>query len=682
MHYILTSYYPARKERKELVSDIIQKYESKSSYIYPITSQTSLLLSKDERRIRRIRKYKQTPFPLLSNLEIFSSLAGDWDPELQKYQIQSRQKTKPSSTSNAGLGSHLYLVKIDTLNTRGNKFLRRQYERLTQLRNNGEYTLYWKESWGLMQNSPIFRLASLNNWKPRWYKELSYEDLNDINNTLHSILSFNTTQTKIYNTWIESPKSKWRQLGIPPKGWRLYFHMLNIFISYLYEPTLNPKSYDGFIYNRGCKSWWENLLWDTTLTSYKHLLEVDLSSGFPNLSLHRVREALIISKRIPVNIVNLIITHLKSPLVESPTFPTFETYVENKENKNWRNSNRSVHMGLGISPILFVITLKHCFNQIPLLRQTENHFYLKSYADDLSLFFNTPWLIQYWKAAKADQFPWISHLLTGRNPIIEYFNQIPYLRDSGILFCKDKSSFVRLFGIWIKDYVSLGIKLYSRHSQWQQLNLVLNQRPIPLELQGYTRGRGANPLKGKASTLPSRTKLEYWSPTLEQCLNLQNLILKYKPYFGLLLSKLYTGNLPSQPRTRPKIPPNSLLGILHKAQINKYLLSRSDKLNIYNYSCKINELILFKIYKDPHPLLSLVPSLDRKLKLEWPPIERKILKEEVNNPLNEEKPFNNDLFIKYSALNLSDKKLKWYSTNYAKLNRQEAAAKLPKSKKR
>jgi len=93
--------------------------------------------------------------------------------------------------------------------------------------------------------------------------------------------------------------------------------MLNIFLSYQYEPHLPSSEYHGFIYQRGCKSWWEDVLWNDILTKYNNIVEVDLSSGFPNMNLQTVRKALISDQLVPESIINLILTHLKSPLKES-----------------------------------------------------------------------------------------------------------------------------------------------------------------------------------------------------------------------------------------------------------------------------------------------------------------------------------------------------------------------------
>jgi hypothetical protein len=191
---------------------------------------------------------------------------------------------------------------------------------------------------------------------------MTTSDLHTLFKGLNKIINLLSLQTSIKNIWIESPKDKWRQLGRPPHSWRLYFHTLNQFLSYIYEPHLPSSVYDGFIFNRGCKSWWKDLLWNNYLSKYSNIIEIDFSSGFSNLGLYTLKKALTSDNLLPSNLINLILTHLKSPLVESQFFPTFETYVENLKNIPWRKGNRSVHMGIGISPILFVITVNWVLN--------------------------------------------------------------------------------------------------------------------------------------------------------------------------------------------------------------------------------------------------------------------------------------------------------------------------------
>jgi hypothetical protein len=81
-----------------------------------------------------------------------------------------------------------------------------------------------------------------------------------------------------------------------------------------------------------------------------------------------------------------------------------------------------------------------------------------------------------------------------------------------------------------------------------------------MNLKGATRGRGDNPIKKKQGTKPSNILLNFTVDNKRR-LDLFNMINNYRPYFGLLLSKLYNGQNPSfkQGSTHLKMKPKSLL---------------------------------------------------------------------------------------------------------------------------
>jgi hypothetical protein len=446
--------------------------------------------------------------------------------------------------------------------------------------------------------------------------------------------------------------------------------MLNLFISYIYSPSLDSSIYDGFLYQRGSKSWWETVLWSSILSTYHWILEVDLSSGFPNLSLLSVREALESDGLIPTNIINLILTHLNSPLVESPSFPTLETFIENFENRNWRDGPRSVHMGLGISPILFVITQRWILNQLSLLRIRPGEFTYKWYADDGSFYFNTQWLYTFYRESGRSIYYILTLLFQGHNPIVTILNEHPKLQSAGIKFCPKKSSIVRMFGLWLKPYKSLGLSLYTTKSYWIQFKtlILLGSSYIPLDLRGSTRGRGMNPKTGKSSTLPSHTKLEYWNKTRSSCLNLRNLILHYKPYFGLLMSKLYSPGLtiPSS-SVRLQAHPQSLLGELLKSKVNKSLPS-GQQLTLYNSSSHLTKLLINLHNQENNDLVKFLPSLKKTLKdLSWSINDTDILTESIKPPKLSTKYIDNptgDYFKKFSEIELTTEELTFYKDKY------------------
>lgn len=648
-------------ERKEVILKLVKEIQHKPKALYRISEDYHLILIKDERQLNTYRRYNDSPFPLLTNIEYFKNSIGGWNKELKEFGLNNRAKLDEPCTS-SHTGNRIHLISKRTLNCKGNISLRKQYKRLQYYRSTKQISNYWILSWNLMKHSLSFRLACLSSWKPLWYKELRLQELNKLWKDLSCIINLQQIRTNIYNVWIESPKGKWRQLGVPNKPWRLYLHMLNMFISYIYSPNLDSAIYDGFIYQRGCKSWWETVIWSDLLTKYSWIMEVDFSSGFPNLNLHIVRRALLEDGLIPENIINLILNHLKSKLIEAPYFPTLETYIENCENKPWRASDRSVHMGLGISPILYVITCSWALKQINLYCET---FKYKWYADDGSFYFQTSWLIQFLYNMKLNSL-WncIKHL---ENPIIFELNNLPLFQETGLKFCTKKSRIIKALNIWIRSYKSLGLELFTHASYLNQLWSNITNQPIPLNLKGSTRGRGANPLKGKLPTTGSQQLLDFHSDNNKR-LNFTLMKSKYQSYFGYLMSRLYAPNNPNQPKPQGLLSTcqkGSLLWTILTRQGKKYL-QKSYNLHLYNAGSKMSELWL-QILKGNKTTISVDSQIKKYLTIDWQVSGQSILTENIENPLKE--PSSNqwaqDYFKKYSEIELTEEQISNYKKLYA-----------------
>lgn len=285
---ILKSYIPDKLELKTKIQEIADIMSGTNFHLYELDSKTSLIFVKDERDLKNLKRYNESPFPLLSNLEWFCCAPGTWDQSLQDYGIKTRSKYR-SDLPNTG-SILIHMIYSHTPSGRANRYLKRQYKLLELYRKTNMTKAYWHKSWVLMSKSWSYKIASFNQWHNRWYKDLNLKQIHRILRPLKEIISLEQRMTTIRNLWIESPRGKYRQLGIPPLSWRLYLHMLNQFISYIYEPRLDPAIYDGFIYNRGCLSWWTKLLWSPVLEDMEHLMELDFSSGFPNMNLHSVVE--------------------------------------------------------------------------------------------------------------------------------------------------------------------------------------------------------------------------------------------------------------------------------------------------------------------------------------------------------------------------------------------------------
>lgn len=668
MNQILKPYVESKPERLVLIQHLLTQFEKQSSYRYLLQEDPKiyLILSRDERLVRNSHKYSNSPFPLLSTVEVFRTSIGSWNEELLEYGLRTRQKYGDSSDPST-IGSHIYLIHTSTITSTGNNYLKRQYKRLFNYRARGDINSYWKLCWTLLCKSWCFRLACLNSWSPRWYKTLSLKHLSQVWEGLHRILSLEDPHSPLRNVWIESPKGKWRQLCIPKPSWRLYYHILNQFLSYIYYPLLPRSDYDGFLYQRGCLSWWKGILWGNYLTSYSHLLEVDFSSAFPNLNRRYLYKSLKSDNLVPLNFIHLLLTHLQSSVESSNHYPTYSSYVEDKENVLWRQSTRNLPMGVGISPLLFVISMRHAFESLGL--KSKDLLY-RMYADDGSLFFNSRGV---WNLLKLHWKGWlwlIHHLTNSRNLLIELLNESLPFQESGLKICNQKSRLIRLFHIWLHPYVSLGLRLHTPLTYFSQLYYLLQRKSIPLELSGWTRGRGSNPVKGKSSTLPSRTPLNYWNSTMTSQLDLSRLLSSYGKYFGLIQSKLYSSS--SEVRRSSLSLRGQRGSILHTLlpllkDKNKNLLN--VKLDIYNAGSKISELYLESQSRYGLSLQwsLLSDNLEREVKVSWKEITKDPFNTKIANPLPKKSYIESeglDYFKKFSEIQLTETQHNKYYKEY------------------
>jgi len=651
------------KELNSTLSSILNAFNNTQYLVHPLDNTTYLVLSHDARNASNSKRFKDSPFPYLSSLEEFSNTIGDWNEELEYFGIKARKKYGDTDQPHSILGCRIHLSRTTSITYQSNQYLKRQYERLLTYRMSNRIDQYWKLSWDLMSRSWSFRLACLNSWNATWYKTLKVHEVKSLFSTLSKILSLTEKQSPLLNLWIESPKGKFRQLNIPKPGWRYYYHMLNMFLSYIYEPRLPSKVYDGFIYNRGCKSWWEDLIWGTWLDRYNNIVEADLSSGFPNMNLEVVKEALLSDRLLPVPYINLILTHLKSPLTASKTFPTLQSYIEHHYNLDWRKSNRSVPMGIGISPILFVITLDWCLRET---RISNANFEYKFYADDASFYFSWRGLISLLHKGNVDKVWLLKEFLHGRNVLISYLNTPSLFKKAGIKFCPQKSGWVRLFGLWLKPFRSLGLQLYTTLPFLHQLKYLLNPNRISLDLMGYTRGRAANPLFGTSSTPPSRNPLHFQKSLDSLPLTYSLMKSHYRKYFGLLMSKLYSSKS-VEPNFNLTSEPHSYLWLITKNHpSNKKLKRHSVHLDLFNSGCEINRLFLTR-----NRGLSLDlkwyfvnPNLERSLNQKWKLSSVQYPNLDTDGLIPNLSP-DFGYFRKYSELTLSPTELESLERSYA-----------------
>ena len=112
---------------------------------------------------------------------------------------------------------------------------------------------------------------------------------------------------------------------------RLYTHILNNGLVFLLRKETVDGNH-GFINSRGCNSAWKEIL-DNNLLSSETIIQLDVSSGFPNLHKGYVEQALLSSGKLPVSLINHIMTLLTLP-VEKGECPTLEAQEEQNNNQS------------------------------------------------------------------------------------------------------------------------------------------------------------------------------------------------------------------------------------------------------------------------------------------------------------------------------------------------------------
>jgi hypothetical protein len=143
------------------------------------------------------------------------------------------------------------------------------------------------------------------------------------------------------------------------------------------------------------------------------------------------------------------------------------------------------------------------------------------------------------------------------------------------------------------------------------------EEPLINRMRGATRGRGANPQKGKPSTEPSQRKLEFQSDKTPfgPKLDYEKMKESLKAKFGLIISLLYNpSRKPPEKRLERTRRPNCLKDYLNLKKIN---LNRTKgrKVTIFNCGSFCSNIYLKMVKGDP-PEVSLDLKLRKRCKVD------------------------------------------------------------------
>lgn len=120
---------------------MLLEFEEKREYKYALTNTQSILLLRDERSKSNLKRYYNSPFPFLSNLEYFSNSIGELNRDLAQFGIKTRLKSDDLPLPNKS-GFLIYLIYTETINSHCNRYLLKQYKRLTTYREQNQIHSY------------------------------------------------------------------------------------------------------------------------------------------------------------------------------------------------------------------------------------------------------------------------------------------------------------------------------------------------------------------------------------------------------------------------------------------------------------------------------------------------------------------------------------------------------------
>lgn len=355
-----------------------------------------------------------------------------------------------------------------------NEYLKKQIMLLQQ---NQQKEEFWRVINHQMGCSAEFFLLNLANWNPIWYKELS------LNQIIKIILDYdkcvrNQDLPSMKEVWIQDGR-KWRVLGIPKPGVRLFLSGLNKILMLWVNSFLESERYHGFMFGRGVNTFWKTLIKKKELKSYC-ILEVDLSANFNNVRKDNLYKQMETDLKIPSWILSMIHKHLSVKIEKTPVWdlPSEDGQIERILNKDFNEVIRNLPQGLSISPILSIINTKFW---IQALREefqlSYNGFSERCYADDITILIDEK-----------------NFLKISEKNIIDEINNSKSSKKYGIVLDKDKSSIVKKGNILYKKKIKiLGIEYdFSTNN-----------------LNSSTRGRNFNPITKRKERKPQETYLNF-----------------------------------------------------------------------------------------------------------------------------------------------------------------------------
>lgn len=305
-------------------------------------------------------------------------------------------------------------------NGKPNRYLNRQMKRLERLSKISPLR-FWKLARHLIRTSKTLRIVAIRNVRPHWYKSVSEERVLDWMKELNNICGRPRATFEINRVAIPKPDGTQRYINDPGVPWRMYLWMWNFALHFYLKDRINASQH-GHRPGRGSVTCWKEIL--DKVYKYKHVYEFDYKKFHDLIGRKYLLQALL-NFKVPKAIAKELI-HLSSPYVRGtdeedplrlemiPGFDIFHYY-----RGVIQGSNIAAYLGLLVLEDLGVYNL-------------EKGEYI-GYADDGLLMSNDVGVVEEWKSKLGGL--------------------------SGVEFKEEKSGWVKLDGIWLKDLKFVGLCL-------------------------------------------------------------------------------------------------------------------------------------------------------------------------------------------------------------------------------
>lgn len=272
-----------------------------------LVAMTELASNKDQPKV-----YRRLP-----DVKEFRVKIQDFDPLFEEHGIKKRFAP---------------LLEFERYSNRPlNRYIEHQEKRLEKYRIS-DPERFWRVGEYIVRRSRVFYVLAFYHVFPRWHREMNWDKVLELRRRYQTIIRKGLDEIDYKRVYIEKPGGKYRPLGVPKPEWRIYLHQWAQLLSiYLYPHQ--PASQHGYIPGRGTLTAWKEIF--LKVLDAAGIYEFDLKGFFDSVNTDSVTGRLLelkVPKRIAYHIESLNQSQLKLP----ETKKINEELIEKKQAlQNW-----------------------------------------------------------------------------------------------------------------------------------------------------------------------------------------------------------------------------------------------------------------------------------------------------------------------------------------------------------